>query len=1030
MEFTQNSSTSDHATRAITNDTEVTRSFATRRSRPPLRLLRRKREHVSSSVCPATCPRTDFATMFGSAARVRKLLHEAQCPWVVDNESISSPQEDCYSLGCWANRTIRDFFGGRSSKGVENAESDVSPENVTEEKAENASTSFDEKFKPSIVKRSPHTCSRAEPFWQCDAHNAAYWTEVWRRVGIPLAAKLNRKAVLSSSSTTNQSAANDPQIAASRDNVGNVSGSRDTFVSESGEINITTNVDTGESSASTQASSRESPTELWQYCADEGEICLCVGDVRFGSNNSWAPEVLTVRSGLVGCIPGIFNAADRTASGNDYQVRGCECRAVAPKPLLVIPGRDTAPARETEESAQRTANADESATGKTIGSSFSSERFIKGTRYPDHFMNGVSFDYASVGAGARIVTHAKGMRNAKAILTSDKETYMLAPCESRPWFVLSLLEDLFLEHVGLVSLELYASGFRHVQILGSSSYPTLEWRLLGELETSPVSRYEAFDIGSRCRRKKDACWVRFIKVRVLSHHHLEENSFCALTRLQMFGSTQITYLAEARNKEDEVDRRVEPLLADVVAWSDAAVRAALTGPFVPAPSESSGSATSQQPETADPPELGVVVRDSTAPENVEGIGEPPHPSEMLNFFFNKSAYFQSPQGSAGVGSLSATLGSLIAALRPLRRGSPFPASADVDIRNWVDGTQASKPAKSSSSSTPQLVRMHNDLRAVQEDQALLQETIQSLASGLSAAVSAVAEAVTEQRTRVSNLEETQGNTWWYSEFLGSMRIREPQEEVNPHGTGLIAVIRRLVGACSFDRLVLFLLVAWNVIRSRRLPFRGRWRSSGSPHAALPQPPEGMMSPMDLSPATHPDNQGVAVLQELRQAVREQLPDQGTEPRRPRLLLQPTIHKHRLSARARRERGPRPPPLAELEDAADADNEPLHSDSLPPDEQGYEAWRPAAGAHLFSASSSAVSSPLSPQSPRSPHSPRSGFFTAMSTPPLASAVPMATHSKRLKPLKRSSSMARRHVVLRHRCFPTTDSGSPHSSGHAS
>lgn len=31
-----------------------------------------------------------------------------------------------------------------------------------------------------------------------------------------------------------------------------------------------------------------------------------------------------------------------------------------------------------------------------------------------------------------------------------------------------------------MSLELFASGFRHLQILGSSKYPTEMWRLLGE----------------------------------------------------------------------------------------------------------------------------------------------------------------------------------------------------------------------------------------------------------------------------------------------------------------------------------------------------------------------------------------------------------------------------------------------------------------------------------------------------------------------------------------------------------------------
>lgn len=50
-----------------------------------------------------------------------------------------------------------------------------------------------------------------------------------------------------------------------------------------------------------------------------------------------------------------------------------------------------------------------------------------------------------MGAGARLVTHAKTMKNAKAVLSPDKSEYMLVPCHARTWFVVSLLEDLFLE---------------------------------------------------------------------------------------------------------------------------------------------------------------------------------------------------------------------------------------------------------------------------------------------------------------------------------------------------------------------------------------------------------------------------------------------------------------------------------------------------------------------------------------------------------------------------------------------------------
>ena len=183
-------------------------------------------------------------------------------------------------------------------------------------------------------------------------------------------------------------------------------------------------------------------------------------------------------------------------------------------------------------------------------------------------MNGIRYDYASMHAGARLVTHAKGLLHAKAVLSPDKSLYMLSPCETRSWFVISLLEDIFVEYVGLVTLELFASGYRHLQILGSNQYPTETWRLLGEIESNSTSNYELFDVGSRCQRLAEECWVRFLKIRVLSHHRMEDNSFCALTRFQVFGATATNYIAKERTAEDRRDRRVDPSLLDIARWHE------------------------------------------------------------------------------------------------------------------------------------------------------------------------------------------------------------------------------------------------------------------------------------------------------------------------------------------------------------------------------------------------------------------------------------------------------------------------------
>lgn len=56
-------------------------------------------------------------------------------------------------------------------------------------------------------------------------------------------------------------------------------------------------------------------------------------------------------------------------------------------------------------------------------------------------------------------------------------------------------------------------------VLGGCGRPEA-WR--GQVESNATAPYELFDVGARCRRQTESCWVRYIKVRVLSHHEMED----------------------------------------------------------------------------------------------------------------------------------------------------------------------------------------------------------------------------------------------------------------------------------------------------------------------------------------------------------------------------------------------------------------------------------------------------------------------------------------------------------------------------
>ncbi|CAE8678037.1 unnamed protein product [Polarella glacialis] len=574
-------------------------------------------------------------------------------------------------------------------------------------------------------------CRRSDPFFQCDAHSGPYLSKIWELFGNSLVAKLSGAAL----------------------------------------------------------------QKLWRHCADEGQLCLCAGEVRFGrpanrsngaTNRSWASEILVAKNGMVNCAPEVFEGSHALAANRS---RICECSLLPLRRALVIPSNET-----------RLASADKKGRASVRAAE---GRFMRSTAYSDDFLNGVQYDYASERAGARLVTHAKGLLHAKAVVSPDKSQYMLADCDARTWFVVSLLEDLFLQHIGLVHLELFASGFRHLQILGSSKYPTEQWRLLGEIESNSTAAYELFDIGSRCTRMADLCWVRFLKVRVLSHHQVEDNSFCALTRIQAFGSTQMTYIAEERTAEDERDRRIDPSLADVARWHDDVAKAAMSSPLgevsghraKPATASvqsglSSPEAAASRPRGGSADESGLAIRpmfgratelvgeaqgrlselpmsllkevsswlhrgrSSLSPPALagpEGSGETVHEAQ------SGSAGFASNVGSNGGPAVARpSLLDLLSALNSsgleggegegltsLEKLQQALGSLSAEAAPLSGSSAAAARPQKTGSSTPALVRIHNDLREVQEGQAVLQENMKTVASGLNSMLALVVEVLHE-----------------------------------------------------------------------------------------------------------------------------------------------------------------------------------------------------------------------------------------------------------------------------------------------
>lgn len=378
-----------------------------------------------------------------------------------------------------------------------------------------------------------------------------------------------------------------------------------------------------------------------------------------------------------------------------------------------------------------------SVSGKNTGGDDSQRSFIRSVLDRTAFR--ASFDYASAKSGARLMTYAGSVRRASAILTGDRSTYMITECDSRVWFVVSFFEDLFLEHIGLESFEFFSSRFRHLQILGSSKYPTNEWRLLGEIETSPTAQHEIFDIGSRCRLQTDQCWVRFVKVRALSHHKLEDGPFCTLTSFQAFGLTQMTFIEE-QSTSSAMHRHIERTVAQALSipkdtllpTSDAHSHEELTSTDS-SESESVEPSTSlsqapkppsQLPSSSSPSAQHEPPESSTSSLSVPLEHSDPQTVTTNSDLQGEDIAMSTLQLKSGV-SLSevyAALDHVGVVLDPTLRG----ALASVLRADAPESRVAASNAGTAAKGPPRLVQMYSDLRTTQNMQSELKASVRLL----------------------------------------------------------------------------------------------------------------------------------------------------------------------------------------------------------------------------------------------------------------------------------------------------------------
>ncbi|KAJ0404322.1 hypothetical protein ATCC90586_007636 [Pythium insidiosum] len=162
-------------------------------------------------------------------------------------------------------------------------------------------------------------------------------------------------------------------------------------------------------------------------------------------------------------------------------------------------------------------------------------------------------NYASLDAGATILDAAPDMKGATNLLVPDKDRYMLLPCERpRKWVVVSLSEDIHADSIVIANYEKFSSTTRQFLVLGSVTYPTDTWVVLGNFTAAPQNGEQVFALDAQHH-------VRYVKLRILSHYGNEY--YCTLSQLKVFGRTFTQVISQLEQSFD-ADAALEAVEAD------------------------------------------------------------------------------------------------------------------------------------------------------------------------------------------------------------------------------------------------------------------------------------------------------------------------------------------------------------------------------------------------------------------------------------------------------------------------------------
>lgn len=150
--------------------------------------------------------------------------------------------------------------------------------------------------------------------------------------------------------------------------------------------------------------------------------------------------------------------------------------------------------------------------------------------------SGAEYNYASASKGSKVLGFNKEAKGASNILEKDTDKYLRNPCSVEEKFVtLELSEETLVRTIKIANFEHHSSNLKEFELLGSSVYPTEVWLKLGNFTAANAKHAQRFVL-------EDPKWVRYLKLRLLSHHGSE--FYCTLSVFEVYGLDAVEEMLE------------------------------------------------------------------------------------------------------------------------------------------------------------------------------------------------------------------------------------------------------------------------------------------------------------------------------------------------------------------------------------------------------------------------------------------------------------------------------------------------------